>query len=125
VSSAAFSELTLEVRHLRQELEALKEKVNATNASLDQLSVSQRLHDLEQAVADINGKTVGSSNSLEEVKTQTLEIGRRLKDQQTQLGQLRDQIYRLQQQIQQSNTPSPPVAAPAAGGVSTDQGKRP
>ena len=75
------------------------------------------MRDLEKALSDLNGKTSGVSNVAEEAKSQTLDLGRKLKAQQDALDTLRDQVDRLQQELNEvkarQEAPAPP--APATG----------
>jgi flagellar biosynthesis chaperone FliJ len=61
---------------------------------------------------------VGSSNITEETKSQVLDLGRKLKDHQDALDQLRDQVDRLHRELIQAKAreEAPPAPAPAPTG---------
>jgi chromosome segregation ATPase len=77
------------------------------------VSASGRLRDLERAISDLNAKAAGSAAGAEEIKSQLLNAGRKLKAQQDTIEQLRDQLDRLNSQVLQSR--SAPLPAEQAG----------
>ena len=89
-------------KSLIEEVSALQDRVTGIQSSLDELSASRRLRDLEKAISDLNGKSVSTSNATEESKTQVLDLIRKVKAQQDVLDQLRDQIDHLQRELIQA-----------------------
>jgi 23S rRNA pseudouridine1911/1915/1917 synthase len=89
---------------LIEEVSALQDRVTTIQSSLDQLNAAHRLHDLEKALSDLNLKTSGVSSTAEEAKSQALDLGRKIKDHQEALDQLRDQVDRLKQELIQLKT---------------------
>jgi len=84
---------------LIEEVSALQDRVTTLQSNFDELGGAGRLHDLEKAISDLNGKTSGASNVAEESKSQGLDLSRKLKSHQETLDQLRDQVDRLQQEL--------------------------
>jgi 23S rRNA pseudouridine1911/1915/1917 synthase len=107
--------LHTQFKALIEEVSALQDRVTAIQSSLDQLDASRRLRDLEKALSDLNGKTTAVSNVAEEAKSQALDLSRKLKAQQDALDTLRDQVDRLQQELNEikahQEAPAPPVPA--------------
>jgi len=104
---------------LIEEVSAVQDRVTTLQSSFDNLGADRRLHDLEKALSDVNGKTSSASNVAEESKSQMLDISRKLKSQQDSLDQLRDQIDHLQQELiqlkaHQEEAPAPPTPPGAA-----------
>ncbi len=111
------SSLHEQFKSLIVEVSALQDRVSAIQSNLDALGADRRLRDLEKALSDLNGKTVGGSNVAEETKSQVLDISRKLKEHQEALDQLRDQVDRLHQQLIQAKAreEAPPAPAPTTG----------
>jgi len=97
---------------LIEEVSALQDRVTSLQSNFDELGGARRLHDLEKALSDLNGKTTGVSNVAEESKSQTLDLARKLKVQQDALDQLHDQVDRLQQELIQLKAHNDAVPAP-------------
>ncbi len=105
-------------KSLIEEVSALQDRVTGIQSSLDELAASRRLRDLEKAISDLNAKSVATSATTEESKTQVLDMGRKLKEQQEVLDQLRDQVDRLKQELIQAKArqETPPVQPSAGAG---------
>ena len=99
---------------LIEEVSALQDRVTGIQSSLDELAASRRLRDLEKAISDLNAKSVATSSTSEEAKTQVLDMSRKLKEQQDVLDQLRDQVDRLKQDLIQVKARQETPPAPAA-----------
>jgi hypothetical protein len=113
------SEITTELHRVQKDLAALKDKLAEVQASVEKIDVTDRMRDVEHAVAELNAKAVGSTASNEETKTQLMDMSRKLKAQQDTIEQLRDQLDRIKRQVIQQNaveeTPSAPAPAPTEG----------
>ena len=103
---------------LIEEVSALQDRVTTLQTTIDELGGARRLHDLEKALSDLNGKTTSVSNVAEESKSQVLDLGRKLKNQQDALDQLRDQVDRLQQELIQAKAHEEAAPVPPKEGVS-------
>jgi 23S rRNA pseudouridine1911/1915/1917 synthase len=112
-------------KSLIEEVSALQDRVTSIQAALDELGASKRLRDLEKAVSDVNGKVTNASNTAEEAKSQSLDLGRKLKTQQETLEQLRDQLGRLQRELNDTKARQEmPASTPREGGPgTTDKGQ--
>jgi 23S rRNA pseudouridine1911/1915/1917 synthase len=103
---------------LIEEVSALQDRVTSIQSGLDQLEASRRLHDLEKALSDLNGKAAGVSSVAEEAKSQALDLSRKLKAQQEALDVLREQVDRLQRELNETKAraeepaPQAPVTKP-------------
>jgi 23S rRNA pseudouridine1911/1915/1917 synthase len=106
--------LASEVRKLKKDVADLEQGLVSLQAAVEKMDMSGRLRDLERAVAELNARAVGTGTSSEELKTQMLDITRRLKSQQDAIEQFRDQLDRLRRQViqQQSVAPSGGTTAP-------------
>ena len=106
-------------KSLIEEVSALQDRVTGIQSSMDELDASRRLHDLEKAISDLNGKAVNGSNVAEETKSQVLDLSHKLKAQQDLLDQLRDQADHLQELIEAKThaedgaTPQAPPSSPS------------
>jgi len=102
-------------KSLIEEVSALQDRVSGIQSSLDELNAPSRLHDLEKAISDLNGKAVANSNVSEETKSQVLDLSNKVKTQQNVLDQLRDQVDRLQRDLiavkahSEEAAPAPPA----------------
>ena len=85
-------------------------------SSLDELGASQRLHDLEKALSDLNGKASGASNVAEEAKSEVLDLQHKLKAQQDILDQLGDRFERLQREVTETKAHEEAATPPAPSG---------
>jgi Skp family chaperone for outer membrane proteins len=120
-ASAKLSALKSKVQKLQSELETLQDSVENLSKSMAEVDASRRLNDLEHALSEINGKVGGAATGTEEVKTQLLEVGRRLKGQQDTLEGLRDAMDRVQREVIQLKAMqegAPAAAAPAGSKAS-------
>ncbi len=106
-----------------EEVSALQDRVTSIQSSLDALGASGRLHDLEKAISDLNGKSVNTANVTEESKSQVLDLTRKVKAQQDVLDQLRDQIDRLQREVIQAKSHDD-VSPPSSEGGVKGEGRR-
>jgi 23S rRNA pseudouridine1911/1915/1917 synthase len=122
-SSSSHSSLSSDVRKLKRDVDELQDQVAALNTTMQKMDFSDRVRDLEHAVTDLNAKSVSGSGSGEEIKTQIMDLSRKIKNQQQLLDQMRDQVDRLNQQVikQQAAAPAPPAPQPPV----TDKGNRP
>jgi len=100
-SSAAYLRLKKEMDALRSETDDLTSQLADLKDQWDKLGASKRLHDLEQAISEINGKAVAGLSTSEEAKTQALDANRKVKSLQETVDELRDQLDRLQQRMTQ------------------------
>jgi 23S rRNA pseudouridine1911/1915/1917 synthase len=109
--------LASEVRKLKRDVAELESGLVAVQASVEKMDMSSRLRDLERASAELNARALHASTTTEELKTQMMDMSRRLKNQQDAVDQMRDQLDRLRRQIiqQQSTSPSPSGSVPMEG----------
>jgi 23S rRNA pseudouridine1911/1915/1917 synthase len=106
------SELSSEIHKLQKQVSALDEKIAELQSNMEKIDLSDRMRDVERAVAELNSRAVATSASNEEAKTQLMEMNRRLKAEEDTIGQLRDQLDRIKRQVIQQNAVEAPSAAP-------------
>jgi 23S rRNA pseudouridine1911/1915/1917 synthase len=111
VSAASFKALKKQAASMEQGLQAMQQTVNALQQQVttlqgivENMNAEQRFRDLDHAIAELNAKAVSSGTSVEETKTVTLELIRKMKSQQDAMDQAHEQIERLQRDVIQRRT---------------------
>jgi len=123
VSAASFKALKKQVlldeqtlQAMQQSVAALQQQTTALQNSIETMNAEQRFRDLDHAITELNAKSVSAGTSVDEVRTQLLDIARHLKDQQSAADQLHDQVDRLEHEViqqrsrsEETTTPPPPA----------------
>jgi 23S rRNA pseudouridine1911/1915/1917 synthase len=121
-TATAVRALKKDVASLKESLQTLQQQIAALQNDFDNANAAQHFRDYDHALAELNAKAVNGSTTVEETKTQVLDLSRKMKSQQDMLDQIRDQIDRFQHELIQlrSKAESEPVSS---GPVTGDTGR--